>query len=103
MSRIATGLALAALMSFMSPGQADSTRYYEFTQVKPHKDHAHHNGHELIKGKLATNGKHVLHKSDNHHAHAHAENGKIAKVTAHDPKGKDLKVVKLKSMQKHHA
>jgi hypothetical protein len=63
----------------------------------------HHNGHDLIKGKLNTNGKHELHTTGNHTAHAHVKDGKISHVeVTHKTKGA-TKVTKYKSAKKHHA
>ena len=40
----------------------------------------HHNAHGLLGKKLNTNGKHVLHTTGEHTAHAHVKGGKVANV-----------------------
>lgn len=65
-------------------------------------DDKHHNGHALLQKNLSKDGRHMLHQSGSHVAHAHVKNGKVKRVeVAH--KGKSLQVKKFKTSQKRHA
>ncbi len=87
MTRIFGIALLAAVAGIVGLAQADT----------------HHNAHALIQGKLNQNGKHVLHATKTHTAHAHVQGGKISHVeVTHKTKGA-LKVSKYKSAKRHHA
>ena len=87
MARILSFTCIAAMFGFVGLAQADT----------------HHNAQALLGNKLQTNGKHELHTSGDHTAHAHVQGGKVAKVeVVHKTKGA-VNVTKYKSAKKHHA
>jgi len=69
--------------------------------VKPASaKHNHNSGQQLVGNKLATNGKHELHKVGEHTVSVHIENKKIAGVSvAHRTKG-NVAVKKYKTSRK---
>jgi hypothetical protein len=80
-------MGIAGLVAFLGLARADT----------------HHNAHKLLGNKLNTDGKHVLHSSGDHTAHAHVKGGKVHKVeVVHKTKGA-VNVTKYKSAQKYHA
>jgi hypothetical protein len=63
-------------------------------------EHNHHDGAKLLGNKLATNGKHELHKVGEHTVHVHVQNKKIAGISVmHRTKG-DVPVKKYKTSKK---
>jgi hypothetical protein len=87
MMRLLSVTCVAALLAFIGVAQADN----------------HHNGHGLVQGKLNKNGKHVIHSTGKHTAHAHVQGGKISHVEVrHKTKGA-RQVTKYKSQRRHHA
>jgi hypothetical protein len=87
MARIFALACLVVTAGFMGLAQADN----------------HHNGHDLVKNKLNTNGKHVLSTMGNHTAHAHVKDGKVSNVEVAHKKNGAVNVTKYKADKKHHA
>ena len=63
--------------------------------------HSHINGQALVQGR--PNGKHAIHATGKHTAHAHVQGGKVAQVSVtHKTKG-NVGVTKYKSKRRLHA
>jgi hypothetical protein len=64
----------------------------------------HHSGQDKLGDRIKKDGKHEIHKTDNHVVHAHVKGKKVTGVTAtHKTTGKMAKVTKYRSKKKLHA
>lgn len=64
----------------------------------------HHNGHSLLGGRININGKHRIHNTGIHSAHAHVDGGKIKTVSVvHNRTGRAVSVRKYKTARRLHA
>jgi hypothetical protein len=80
-----TFLALAGTVVFAGPAFAK---------------HEHHDGAQLLGGKIGTDGKHEIHKSGEHTVHVHVQNKKVAGVSVtHRTRG-EVPVKKYKTSRK---
>jgi hypothetical protein len=91
---------LAGLIGLLQVGAYQG----DLVPVGGKKDNKHYNGHDAIKNKLNTPGKHEIPSPTNTHTtHAHVNNGKVARVEVnHKTKG-PVNVAKYKSAKKFHA